>query len=64
MKSITNILNTQLSDSNVKNGLPLSVTNLTPNITDLLKAKQYQASLKFVLSISPVREIIFNTNCY
>ena len=28
----------QLTDSNVKNGLLLSVTNLTPNITDLLKS--------------------------
>ena len=59
MKSIMNKLRSQLSDSNVKNGLLLSVTNLTPNITDLLKAKQYHFSIKQVIFISPVREIIF-----
>ena len=42
MKSIKNKLRWQVSDSNVKNGVMLSITNLAPNITDLLKAKQYQ----------------------
>jgi len=32
----------RLSDSNLKNCLWLSVTNLTPNITGLVKAKQSQ----------------------
>ena len=48
-----------MSDSNMKNGVLLSDTNLTPNITDLLKAKQYQVSLKAVMIIPPVPEIIF-----
>ena len=57
MKSIKNKLRSLLSNSNVKNAQLLSVTNLTPNITDWLKAKQYQVSLKLVMFISPVREI-------
>ena len=44
MNNIKKKLRSQLSDSNVRNGLLLLVTNLTPNITDLLKAKQYQKS--------------------
>ena len=44
MKRIKNKLRLQLSNSNVNSGLLLSVTNLTPNIKDLLKAKQYQKS--------------------
>ena len=63
MNRIKKKLRSQLSDSNVKNGLLLSVTNLAPNITDLLKTKQYQVSLKLVMFISPVHEIIlFETN--
>ena len=58
MKSMKNRLRSQQSDTNVKNGLLLSVTNLTPNITDLKKAKQYQVSLNLVMFISPVCEII------
>ena len=46
-----------MCDSNVKNGVLLSVTNLTPNITDLWKAIS-RVSLKLVMFISPVREII------
>ena len=41
MKNINNKLRSQLSDVYVKNGVLLSVTNLTPNITDLLNVKQY-----------------------
>ena len=51
---IKNKLKSQLSDSNVKNGVMLSVNDLTPNITDLLKAKQYLVSLKLVMFIFPV----------
>ena len=58
MKSTKNKLRSQLSNTYVKNDLFLSVTNLTLNITDLLKAKQYQVSLKLVMFISLVREII------
>ena len=42
MKIIKNKLRSRLSDSNLKNCLLLSVTNLTPNITGLVKAKQSQ----------------------
>ena len=44
MKIIKNKLRSRLSDSNLKNCLLLSVTNLTPNITSLVKAKQSQKS--------------------
>ena len=44
MKIIKNKLRSRLSDSNLKNCLLLSVTNLTPNITGLVKAKQSQKS--------------------
>ncbi|XP_076330028.1 general transcription factor II-I repeat domain-containing protein 2-like [Tachypleus tridentatus] len=44
MKMIKNKLRSRLSDSSLKNCLLLSVTNLTPNITDLVKAKQSQKS--------------------
>ena len=44
MKIIKNKLRSQLSNSNLKNCLLLSVTNLTPNITGLVKAKQSQKS--------------------
>ena len=61
MKKIKNKLRSQLSDPN-ENGLLLSVTNLTPNITDLLKAKQYQVSLKVVMLISLyVKLFLFET---
>ena len=44
MKIIKNKLRSRLSDSNLKICLLLSVTNLTPNITGLVKAKQSQKS--------------------
>jgi len=44
MKIIKNKLRSRLSDSNLKNCLLLSVTNLTPNITGLMKEKQRQKS--------------------
>jgi len=44
MKMIKNKLRSRLSDSNLKDCLLLSVTNLTPNITGLGKAKQSQKS--------------------
>ena len=44
MKIIKNKLRSRLSDSNLKNCLLLSVTNLTPNITGLVRAKQSQKS--------------------
>ena len=44
MKIIKNKLRSRLSDSNLKNCLLLSVTNLTPNITGLVKAEQSQKS--------------------
>ena len=44
MKIIKNKLRSRLSDSNLKNCLLLSVTNITPNITGLVKAKQNQKS--------------------
>ena len=63
MRSIRNKQRSQLSGSNVMNGLLLSITNFTPDITDLLKAKQYQVSLKLVMFLYPVRENIFILNC-
>jgi len=44
MKMIKNKLRSRLSDSNLKNCPLLSVTNLTPNITGLVKAKRRQKS--------------------
>jgi len=44
MKIITNKLRSRRSDSSLKNWLLLSVTNLTPNITGLVKAKRKQKS--------------------
>jgi len=44
MKMIKNKLRSRVSDSNLKNCLLLSVTNLTPNITGLVKAKRRQKS--------------------
>ncbi|XP_076373031.1 general transcription factor II-I repeat domain-containing protein 2-like [Tachypleus tridentatus] len=44
MKIIKNKLRSRLSDSSLKNCLLLSVTNLTPNVGDLVKAKQSQKS--------------------
>ena len=44
MKMIKNKLRSRLSDSNLKKCLLLSVTNLTPNITGLVKAKRRQKS--------------------
>jgi len=44
MKLIKNNLRSRRSDSSLKNCLLLSVTNLTPNITGLVKAKQSQKS--------------------
>jgi len=46
MKMIKNKLRSRLSDSNLKNCLLLSVTNSTPNITGLVKAKRRQVTLK------------------
>ena len=44
MKMIKNKMRSRLSDSNLKKCLVLSTTNLTPNITGLVKAKQSQKS--------------------
>ena len=44
MKMIKNKIRSRLSDSNLKNCLVLSTTNLTLNITGLMKAKQSQKS--------------------
>ena len=44
MKMIKNKMRSRLSDSNLKNCLVVSTTNLTPNITGLVKAKQSQKS--------------------
>jgi len=44
MKMIKNKLRSRLSDSNLKDCLLLSITNLTPNITGLVKAKRRQMS--------------------
>jgi len=44
MKMIKNQLRSRLSDSNLKNYLLLSVTNLTTNITGLVKVKRRQKS--------------------
>jgi len=51
MKMIKSKLRSRLSDSNLKNCLLLSVTNLTPNITGLVKAKQSQKSFMFILTV-------------
>lgn len=44
MKLIKNKTRSRLTDSNLKNSLLLSVTNLTPNIKSLAKSKQTQKS--------------------
>ena len=44
MNMIKNKIRSRLSDYNLKNCLVLSTTNLTPNITDLVKAKRSQKS--------------------
>ena len=44
MKIIKKKLRSRRSESNLKNSLLLSVTNLTPNITGLVKAKRRQKS--------------------
>ena len=44
MKIIKNKLRSRLSNSNLKNCMLLSVTNLTPNMIGLVKAKQNQKS--------------------
>ena len=44
MKMIKNKMRSRLSNSNLKNCLVLLTTNLTPNITDLVKGKQSQKS--------------------
>lgn len=44
MKLIKSKTRSRLTDSNLKNCLLLSVTNLTPNIEKLAKAKQSQKS--------------------
>jgi len=59
MKIIKNKLRSQLSDSSLKNFLLLSVTNLTPNITGLMKAKWRQKSHYSHSFILSVYKIIF-----
>jgi len=59
MKIIKNKLRSRLSDSSLKNCLLLSVTNLTLNITGLVKAKRRQKSHYSHYFILPVYEIIF-----
>ena len=56
MQRAMNKLRSQQTYSNVMNGVFLPVANITPMVTPLLKAKQYQDALKLVMFISPVRK--------
>jgi len=58
MKVIKNKLRSRLSNSSLKDCLLLSVVNLTPNITGLVKAKQSQKSHQSHLFILPVEKTI------
>ena len=61
MKIIKNKLRSRLSDSNLKNCLLLSVTNLTPNITGLVKAESKVRLKLFMFILLCIKLILFKT---